>query len=82
MRNLAVMMDCGVRKYGYTIGVFYDKFPSSGVSRQFGQGIPRYLVGISGAELADMVVQKSGSTIFEKTTAHTLLDQSIVSVGY
>ena len=43
MRNLAVMMDCGVRKYGYTIGEFYDKFLSSGVSRQFGQGNPRYL---------------------------------------
>ena len=66
MRNLAVMMDCGVRKYGYTIGEFYDKFISSGVSRQFGQGNPRYLVGISGAELADMVVQKSGSTISKK----------------
>ena len=52
MRNLAVMMDCGVRKYGYTIGEFYQKFLSSGVSRQFGQGNPRYLVGMSGAELA------------------------------
>ena len=40
MRNLAVMMDCGVRKYGYTIGEFYQKFLSSGVSRQFGKGIP------------------------------------------
>ena len=47
MRNLAVMMDCGVRKYGYTIGEFYQKFLSSGVSRQFGQGNPRYLVGIN-----------------------------------
>jgi len=32
MRNLAVMMDCGVRKYGYTIGEFYQKFLSSCVS--------------------------------------------------
>ena len=46
MRNLAVMMDCGVRKYGYTIGEFYQKFLSSCVSRQFSQGNPRYLVGI------------------------------------
>ena len=29
-------------------------------------GNPRYLVGVSGAELADMVVQKSGSTVSEK----------------
>ena len=66
MRNLAVMMDCGVRKYGYTIGEFYDKFLSSGVSRQFGKGNPRYLVGMSGAELADLVVKESGGTISDK----------------
>ena len=66
MRNLAVMLDCGVRKYGYSIHDFYNKFLSCDVSRQFANGNPRYLVGISGAELADMVVQKSGSTISEK----------------
>ena len=38
MRNLAVMMDCGVRKYGYLIEEFYDKFLSSEVSRQFANG--------------------------------------------
>lgn len=63
MRNLAVMMDCGVRKYGYPIGEFYDKFLSSDVSRQFAKGNPRYLVGMSGAELADMVVESSGQSI-------------------
>ena len=63
MRNLAVMMDCGVRKYGYSIDEFYDKFLSSKVSRQFGKGNPRYLVGMSGAELADMVVEASGRSI-------------------
>ena len=66
MRNLAVMMDCGVRKYGYTIGEFYQKFLSSAVSRQFGKGNPRYLVGMSGAELADIVVQESGGIISDK----------------
>ncbi len=63
MRNLAVMMDCGVRKYGYTIEEFYDKFLASEVSRQFAKGNPRYLVGISGAELADMVVEASGDAL-------------------
>ena len=66
MRNLAVMMDCGVHKYGYTIGEFYQKFLSSCVSRQFSQGNPRYLVGMSGAELADLVVQESGGSISDK----------------
>ena len=62
MRNLAVMMDCGVRKYGYPIEEFYDKFLSCEVSRQFAAGNPRYLVGMSGAELADSVVEASGGT--------------------
>lgn len=63
MRNLAVMMDCGVNKYGYSIGEFYDKFLLSDVSRQFAKGNPRYLVGMSGAELADMVVESSGQSL-------------------
>ena len=63
MRNLAVMMDCGVRKYGYTIGEFYQRFLSCEVSRQFAAGNPRYLVGMSGAELADCVVEASGGTV-------------------
>ena len=63
MRNLAVMMDCGVRKYGYSIEEFYQKFLSSDVSRQFAGGNPRYLVGMSGAELADSVVEAAGGIV-------------------
>ena len=40
MRNLAVMMDCGVRKYGYSIEEFYQKFLACDVSRQFAAGNP------------------------------------------
>ena len=66
MRNLAVMLDCGVRKYGYTIEEFYDKFLASDVSRQFAKGNPRFLVGLSGAELADSVVEASGGMVLEE----------------
>ena len=66
MRNLAVMMDCGVRKYGYPIEEFYQRFLSSDVSRQFAAGNPRYLVGMSGAELADSVVQATGGTVLKE----------------
>ena len=66
MCNLAVMFDCGVRKYGYSIHEFYDKFLLCDVSSQFAKGNPRYLVGLSGAELADIVVQESGKAISEK----------------
>ena len=66
MRNLAVMLDCGVRKYGFPIEEFYDRFLSCEVSRQFAKGNPRYLVGLSGAELADRVVEASGGTVLEE----------------
>ena len=66
MRNLAVMMDCGVRKYGYPIEEFYQKFLSCNVSRQFAAGNPRYLVGMSGAELADSVVEATGGTVLSE----------------
>ena len=65
MRNLGVMFDCGVRKYGYPIEEFYEKFLASDVSRQFAKGNPRYLVGLSGAELADTVVEASGGIVLE-----------------
>ena len=66
MRNLAVMMDCGVRKYGYPIGEFYRRFLACDVSRQFAGGNPRYLVGMSGAELADCVVEATGGTVLNE----------------
>ena len=66
MRNLAVMLDCGVRKYGYPIEEFYEKFLASDVSRQFAGGNPRYLVGMSGAELADSVVEATGGTVLSE----------------
>ena len=66
MRNLAVRMDCGVRKYGYPIEEFYQKFLDCNVSRQFAAGNPRYLVGMSGAELADSVVEASGGTVLKE----------------
>ena len=66
MRNLAVMMDCGVRKYGYSIEEFYQKFLASKVARQFAAGNPRYLVGMSGAELADTVVESTGGTVLKE----------------
>ena len=66
MRNLAVMMDCGVHKYGYRIDDFYERFLSCEVSKQFARGNPRYLVGLSGAELADEVVEASGGTVLKE----------------
>jgi hypothetical protein len=36
------------------------------VSRQFAAGNPRYLVGMSGAELADSVVEATGGTVLSE----------------
>lgn len=66
MRNMAVMLDCGVNKYGYSLKDFYTLFLSSDIPRQFAKGNPRYVVGLSGAELADMVVQMSGKKLSNK----------------
>jgi len=66
MRNLGVMMDCGVNKYHIPLEEFYQQFLRSDVSRLFAQGNPRYLVGLSGAELADIVVEQSGMAISDK----------------
>lgn len=60
MKNLAVMMDCGVSKYHLPLTVFYDYFLKSNVSKHFAKGNPRYLVGYSGAELADLVIEQAG----------------------
>ena len=66
MRNLGVMMDCGVRKYGCAADDFFDMFLSCEVSRQFARGNPRFIAGMSGAELADAVVEAAGGQISEK----------------
>lgn len=66
MRNLGVMLDCGVNKYNVPLEKFYRYFLQSDVSKQFGKGNPRYLVGCSGVELADMVAEHAGMKISDK----------------
>lgn len=58
MENLATMMDCGINKCGYPPELFFRMFLTSGVAEQFEKGNPRYVVGMSGAELADYVIEK------------------------
>ena len=59
MENLAAMMDCGINKYGYSPELFFRMFLSSGVAGQFEKGNPRYVVGHSGTELAELVVDRT-----------------------
>jgi len=57
MENLATMMDCGINQCGFSPQLFYRMFLSSGVAGQMEKGNPRYVAGLSGAELANCVVE-------------------------
>ena len=59
MENLAVMMDCGINRCGFSPQLFYRMFLTSGVAGQIEKGNPRYVAGFSGAELASRVVELS-----------------------
>lgn len=60
MKNIAVMMHCGVHDYGMTAKRFYSLFISSGIADQISNGNPLYLAGKSGVELAHEVVVQAG----------------------
>jgi len=59
MENLATMMDCGINQCGFTPQLFYRMFLTSGVASQIEKGNPRYVVGLSGTELACQVAELS-----------------------
>lgn len=57
MENLATMIDCGINQCGFPPQLFYRMFLTSGVASQIEKGNPRYLAGLSGAELASRVIE-------------------------
>ena len=59
MGALATMMDCGINKCGFSPGLFYHMFLTSGVAAQFEKGNPRYIAGMSGAELTDHITERT-----------------------
>ena len=58
MRILATMMDCGINRCGFPPDTFYRMFLTSGVACQFEKGNPKYIAGISGAELTDCITYR------------------------
>lgn len=60
MYNMAVMMHCGINGHKLAPGVFFQRFISSGIAAGFEKGNPRFLVGYSGAELADLAISLTG----------------------
>lgn len=59
MGAIATMMDCGINKCGFAPDLFYRMFLTSGLAAQFEKGNPKYIVGMSGAELADHVAERT-----------------------
>ena len=55
MRNVGAMAHFCINEYGLSPDDFQQKFLSSHVSKQISRGNPRYLVGYSGKELADLI---------------------------
>lgn len=58
MGALATMMDCGINKCGFSRNFFYRMFLTSGVAGQFEKGNPKYIAGMSGAELIDCITNR------------------------
>lgn len=59
MNNLATMLDCAVNAVHCELTVFYEMFLISGVASQIEVGNPRYLSGLSGMELMQVVLERS-----------------------
>ena len=53
------MLDCAVNAAHCNLFDFYDMFLSSGVATQMQAGNPRYLCGLSGMELMQLVLERS-----------------------
>lgn len=60
MHNLGIMLDYGTLAEG-DLSRFFDRFIVSGIAEQFGRGNPKYIVGMSGMELAKRVFRRTGS---------------------
>lgn len=59
MHNLGTMLDCAVNAAQCDLCVFYEMFLSSGIAAQMEIGSPRYVSGLSGMELMQMVLKRS-----------------------
>lgn len=59
--RLGSMLDYAVNSCGLSLQEFYQRFTAGTVSRSFGQGHPRYLAGMSGSDLAVLVMEESGA---------------------
>ncbi len=72
---LGSMLHCAVYDLGMDLKEFYSHFLNSGIAYGFGSGEPRYIVGMSGIELA-MEVMHSATGRFVEITPSYRIDRS------
>lgn len=69
MKNLGDMVDYAVRDCGYNPDKFFELFIISGIASNFEKGNPKYVVGMSGVELAQAVLRAvNAATEFPEPT--------------
>lgn len=78
MRNLGVMSHFCINEYGLTPEQFSVLFSKSLVAEQISNGNPRFLTGMSGKEMADMMMEESK----EQSNATTSTDMYHVTPEY
>ena len=60
MENLGSMVDYAVGTCGLSPDEFMNRFVSSGIAERFERGNPKYVAGMSGVELAELVLETTG----------------------
>ena len=63
MRNLGEAVDFAVNTCGLEPDRFMGMFIASGLADQFGRGVPRYVCGLSGIELACEIFDRAGLSV-------------------
>ncbi len=69
--NLGRMLDLAVYDLKYDISVFFELFISSGIATNFGNGDFNMIAGMSGVELAYMVLEKANISFKRVTPNYT-----------
>lgn len=70
-KNLGEMIEYAVVDLGFDPDEFFGYFISSGIADKFGKGNPKYVVGMSGIELAECVFKAVGIEAESKRCDHT-----------
>ena len=66
MLSLGAMLDYAVNTCGESLTLFFARFLSSGIARDFSRANPKFIAGMSGIELAHMIARLTGEELPKK----------------